>query len=169
MEAVRHAVGEGDPGDGLAGDVARVEDPEVARVPRLVVGQDAHPAVVLGRRRRTRDEDRLADAVAATEAARDHRAPLQVVLSDRGPDRLRALVLLGLARGRVPEAVLQADPALVDARELRDDVVEWGRPDAALAEIDAPAVHARRPVVAVVQVLDALAGHEVETPVARPV
>src|SRR5205823_10841895 len=100
-----------------------------------------HPAVVLGRALAARDEERLADAVLGAEAARLGRAALEVVLLDRGPDRLRAVVQLGLARDRVPEAVAAAEAALVDARELGDDVVERGRLDAAGAEVDAPAVH----------------------------
>src|SRR5438445_35741 len=89
-----------------------------------------------------------ASGVTATEPPRDHRAPLEVVFPDRRPDRLGTVVFLGLARGRVSETVLQADAAIVDARELGDDVVERRRSDAALAEVDAPAVHARRPIVA---------------------
>src|SRR5213078_5001547 len=105
VEAVGHAVREVDDGHGLAAYVARVQDVEVARVARVVVGEDQYPAVVLGLARAARDEERLADAVLGAEAAGFGRAALEVVLLDRGPDRLRALVQLGLPRRRVPEAV----------------------------------------------------------------
>src|SRR5207249_1063566 len=119
-------------------------------------------AVRLGRPRAARDEERLADAVPGAEAAGLGRAALEVVLLDRGPDRLRAVVQLGLARRRVPEAVAAAEAALVDARELGDDVVERGRLDAAGAEVDAPAVHAGGVLVAVARVRGGLRAHEVE-------
>src|SRR3989442_3196241 len=130
VEAVGHAVREVDDGHGLAAHVLRVQDVEVARVARVVVGEDQHPAVVLGRALAARDEERLADAVLGAEAARLGGAALEVVLLDRGPDRLRAVVQLGLTRDRVPEAVAAAEAALVDARELGDDVVERRRLDA---------------------------------------
>src|SRR5438093_582330 len=62
-----------------------------------------------------------------------------------------------------------APEALVDPRELRDDVVERRRLDAAGAEIDAPAVHASRVLVAVARVRRRPGVHEVELPVARHV
>src|SRR5207245_9461820 len=64
VEPVRHAVGNPHARDGLAADVARVEDVELAGVPRLVVVQDQHVAVVLRGGGATRHEARLAHAVA---------------------------------------------------------------------------------------------------------
>jgi len=80
VEAVGHTVREVDDGHGLAAQVARVQDVEVARVARVVVGEDEDPAVVLGRAVGARDEQGLADAVLRAEAAGLGGAALEVVL-----------------------------------------------------------------------------------------
>src|SRR5207249_7007827 len=93
----------------------------------------------------------------------------EVVLANRGPQGLSAVVERRLARGHVPEAMRAAEPSLVDARELRDDVVERRGRDAAAPEVDAPAVEAGGVLVAVGRVLDHPRAHEVEPPVAGDV
>src|SRR2546430_13444258 len=64
---------------------------------------------------------------------------------------------------------LTAEPSLVDPRELRDDVVERGRRDAAAREVDPPTVEASRVGVTVPGLLDRGGAHEVESPVAGDV
>src|SRR5262249_18354188 len=158
----RDPVGQADDGDGIAGDVARVEDVEVARVPRLVVDEADDPAVVLRGGRVPRDEERLAGAAAGGEAPGLHGAALVVVGADGVEHGEPALLRALLADREVTESVGTALAPRVDPGELRDRVVERGRADGALAPVDAPAVEARRVLVAPLGVAGGLGAHEVE-------
>src|SRR5262249_22980542 len=71
----------------FTGDVARIEDEELAGVTLVVVAEHQHAAVVFGGVRRARHEERFADAVPRSERTHLAGAAFQVVLVDRGKGR----------------------------------------------------------------------------------
>src|SRR5262249_37444074 len=146
----------------LAGDVARVEDEEVARVARLIVDDRHHVAVVFGGVRTTRDEERLAGAVSRAAGAYVAAAALEGGLLGRGGDRQAGRCTLGAGGGEVAEAVLVAETALVDARELAAAVVERRGAHRAGAQVESPAVQLGRAVVVELPVPLGARGHELE-------